>query len=108
MTGDGQREIITEQSSESRDSIAFWGIAPAGEGESEPDPAPAGPRIVRLPGRGGCWNDAHVFGFTGATVDEGELVASCAPSSDEDLVSGTAHRYTWDGQAWTYAPSEDP
>jgi hypothetical protein len=100
VTGDDRREILLAQTAPGRDSIALWGVAVEDDGGSV---------VRRLEARGGCWDGAHVFGHTGATVDDGELIASCDPAGSEDLLAGAEHGYRWDGQAWIHQPpAEDP
>ena len=85
VTGDGTREIVVQQSTPQRRSLALWGATDEG--------------IARQEARGGCWDGEHVFGHTGAEVAGKELVATCDPSRDE-VPPGGSERYLWDGQAW--------
>jgi hypothetical protein len=95
VTGDGNREIVTEQATDDRESLAMWGTTEEG--------------VVRLVVRGGCWDGSHVVGEEGAEVGGGELTATCAPREDEDgrVARGGRDVYTWDGEAWTHEPTED-
>lgn len=92
VTDDGQREIVTVQRTPERQSLSIWRFE---DGE-----------VVPLAARGGCWDGSHTYGETGATVEQGELRASCPPGED-GTPAGRAEVYTWDGRAWTPETTEE-
>jgi hypothetical protein len=88
LTGDGRREIVVAQSAPERDSVALWGLGADG---IEPQVA-----------HGGCWEGSHVYGTAGASIEDGELVATCDPAR----APGEVHRYGWDGLRWSHEATE--
>ena len=87
-------EIVTLESvGESGASLSVWGAA--GEG------------VQRQVAEGGCWDGFHHYGISGATIEPGEIVATCdgSPLPPE---AWTSDVYEWSDGAWTYVRTEEP
>ena len=92
--GEPGAEIVTLESvGEAGASLSIWG--PAGDG------------IERQVAEGGCWNGFHHYGISGATIEPGEIVATCdgSPLPPE---AWTSDVYEWSDGAWTYVRSDEP
>ena len=86
--GEPGAEIVTLESvGEAGASLSIWGFD--------------GKEIARQVAEGGCWDGFHHFGITGATIEPGEIVATCdgSPVGGEEAPSDV---YEWTGGAWTH------
>lgn len=87
-------EIVTEQAvGEAGRSLSVWGRD--------------GNRVQRQEGKGGCWDGSHTYGVEGATIEQGEITATCHTSP---LPGQLAPRdvYEWRGTRWTYTRTTTP
>jgi hypothetical protein len=92
--GEAGAEIVTLESvGESGASLSIWGAV--GDG------------IGRLVAEGGCWDGFHHYGISGATIEPGEIVATCdgSPLPPE---AWTSDVYAWQDGAWTYVRTDEP
>lgn len=96
LNGDGTRDVMTRQAvGEDGESVSLWGY----DGE----------QFARQVADGGCWDGGHTYGAIGATVDDGELEATCDDSPLPPTV-WTTDVYEWDGDGyrWVHARTEEP
>ena len=87
-------EIVTLESvGESGASLSIWGAADGG--------------IERQVAEGGCWDGFHHYGISGATIEPGEISATCdgSPLPPE---AWTSDVYAWQDGAWTYVRTDEP
>jgi hypothetical protein len=94
FNGEPGVEIVTLESvGESGASLTIWGAAADG--------------IERQVAQGGCWDGFHHYGISGATIEPGEIVATCdgSPLPPE---AWTSDVYQWQDGAWTYVRSDEP
>ena len=92
------KEIVVRQRNGTEgESISLWGVV---DGVYEP-----------LEAVGGCWDESHTYGITGATIDveEGEIIATC-DGSPEPTVAFPSDIYRWDDaeQAFVYVETRSP
>ena len=95
---DGSLEIITFQSvGEEGHSVTLWGAVPG----------PDGIRFERQEAVGGCWDGSNTYGIVGATVEGGQITATCdgSPLPPELWPSDI---YVWGAEGWTYDRTEEP
>ena len=87
-------EIVTEQraGTEGR-SISVWGPT---DGDLRPQEA-----------KGGCWDGFHTYGIAGATLADGQIIATCDGSPDPPDTWGS-DVYVWRKGRWTYIRTEGP
>jgi hypothetical protein len=87
-------EIVTEQASgEAGSSISVWGRD--------------GDRVTRQAAKGGCWDGSHTYGVEGASIEQGEITATCHTSPLPGQVT-PRDVYEWRGTRWTYARTTTP
>jgi hypothetical protein len=94
LTGDGAPEIVTVQSlPDVRRSLSVWGWD--------------GSRFTPRLGQGGCWHGSNTFGADGASVTEGEILATCdgRPLPRDSWPSDV---YAWDGSDWVHERTDRP
>lgn len=87
-------EIVTLESvGDAGASLSIWGAA--GDG------------IERQVADGGCWDGFHHYGISGATIEPGEITATCdgSPLPPEGWTSDV---YAWQDGAWTYVRTDEP
>jgi hypothetical protein len=102
FTSDGVLEIVTQQASgDEGASLSVWGWN--------------GSAYVRHTGVGGCWDGSNTYGIVGATIREGEIVATC-DGSPLPVSAWPSDVYVWEPQPpagtpqgdWTYDRTVEP
>lgn len=90
VNGDGAVEIVTAQSGpDARASVSIWRVTGPGE-------------VVPLPASGGCHGGSHVYGATGAELDDRD--ADGAEEVYATCPDGSIDRYRWEVDTYRHAP----
>lgn len=92
-TGDDAREVVISQSIGAQgSSLSVWGWN--------------GQAFAPQRASGGCWDGSHTFGVTGASIERGQITATC-DGSPLPTAAWPSDVYEWDGDGWVYDHTEE-